>query len=109
MEVQDVEFAVVALATNAFEHLHMQCIGIAHRTIEAQRLRPASIEPGGRVGIAARKKRDVVPLRDELFGQPVHDTFSTAVELRRDSFSQWSHLRDAHLHISHVGSEGLAT
>ena len=44
MEVQEVEFLVVALLPDALQHHHVQRVGIADRAVEAQRLRPGRIK-----------------------------------------------------------------
>ncbi len=42
--MQNVEFVVVTFPPYALEHFHMQCVGIADRAIEPQRLRPSGVE-----------------------------------------------------------------
>ena len=44
MEVQKVELLVVTFLPHALQHHHVQRVGIAHRAIEPQRLRPCRIK-----------------------------------------------------------------
>ena len=96
MEVQEVEFLVVAFLPHALQHHHVQRVGIAHRSVEAQRLRPGRVEFRRGLRIAAGEQRDVVSERDQFLGQPVHHPFGAAIKLGGDSLRQRSNLRDAH-------------
>ena len=60
MEVQEVEFLVVAFLPHALQHHHVQRVGVADRAVEAQRLRPGRVEFRRGLGIAAGEQRDVV-------------------------------------------------
>ena len=97
MEVEEVEFLVVAFPADPFQHHHVQGVRIAHGAIEPQGFRPCRIEPGRGMRIAAGEKRHVVTQRDEFLCQPVNHTFSAAIQFRRNSLRQRSNLRDAHL------------
>ncbi|OIQ64093.1 hypothetical protein GALL_543600 [mine drainage metagenome] len=44
VEMQKVEFLIVALLPNAFQHHHMQRVGIADGSVEAERLRPSRVK-----------------------------------------------------------------
>ena len=44
MEVQEVELLVVAFLPHALQHHHVQRVGIADRSVEAQRLRPGRVK-----------------------------------------------------------------
>jgi len=44
MEVQKVEFFIVAFLSYALQHHHMQRVGIADGSVEAQRLRPCRVK-----------------------------------------------------------------
>ena len=44
MKVQKIELFIVAFLPHALQHHHMQCIGIPHRAVEAQRFRPRCVE-----------------------------------------------------------------
>jgi hypothetical protein len=44
MEVQEIELLVVTFPPDALKHHHVQCVGIADRSIEAQRLWPCRVE-----------------------------------------------------------------
>jgi len=44
--MQKVEFLVVTFLPDAFQHHHMQRIGISDRSVEAQGLRPCRVKFG---------------------------------------------------------------
>jgi hypothetical protein len=48
------------------------------------------------LGIAARKKRDLMAERDQLVNQPGDHPLGAAIEFRRDAFGQGSELSDTH-------------
>ena len=100
MEVEEVEFFVVTFLADPFQHHHVQRVGIADRSVEAQRLRPGRVEFRRGLGIAAGEQGDVVSQCDEFFGQPVHDPFGAAVQFGGNSLRQRGNLRDAHSLVS---------
>jgi hypothetical protein len=100
MEVQEVEFLIVAFLPHALQHHHVQRVGIADGSVEAQRLRPGRIEFCRRLRVAAGEQRDVVSQRYEFLGQPVHHPFGAAVEFGWNSLRQRRDLRDAHFSVS---------
>src|SRR3954467_3879629 len=103
--MQHVELVVVASLPDALEHFHMQRIGITNRSVKAQRFRPAGVQFGGGLRVAAGEQRDLVSLGDELLSQPMDDAFSATIKLGWDGFSQRSHLRNAHRYISCMAGE----
>src|SRR4051812_48978788 len=102
VEMQEVEFLIVASLSNVFEHDHVQGVGIPHRSVQPQRFRPCRAELCRGLRIAAGEQRDVVPEGNELFGQPVNDPLSASIELRWHSLRQRSNLRNAHLIVSYL-------
>ena len=98
--MQEVEFLVVAFLPHALQHHHVQRVGIAHRAVEPQRLRPGRIEFRRGLGIAAGEQGNVVSQRHQFLGQPVHDPFGAAIQFGRNGLRQWGNLRDAHLTVS---------
>src|SRR5579871_6437681 len=94
MEMQEVESA--GLAAYLLEHRDVQCVGIADRAVESQRAGPARLQLRRGSRVTACKQRDVVTERDQLFDQPVHDPFGSAIKFRWNRLGQWSDLRDAH-------------
>ena len=98
--MQEVEFLVVTFPPHPFQHHHMQRVGIAHRAVEAQRLRPGRVKFRRGLGIAAGEQRDVVSQRHQFLGQPVHHPFGAAIKFGWNSLRQRSNLRDAHLTVS---------
>src|SRR4051812_848274 len=90
VKMQEVEFA--GLAADLLEHRDMQRVGIADRTVEAQRARPVGLQFRRGLRVSAGKQRDVVTERDELFDEPVYDAFGSAVELGRNRLGQGSDL-----------------
>ena len=42
--MQEVEFLIVAFLPDALQHHHVQRVGIAHRSVEPQCLRPGRIK-----------------------------------------------------------------
>ena len=97
MKVQEVELFIVAFLQYALQHHHVQRVGIAHRSVKAQRLRPSRVQLCGGLGIAAGKQGDVVPQCHEFLGQPVYHPLGSAIKPGRNRLRQWSNLRDAHL------------
>ena len=63
MEVQEVEFLVVTFLADAFQHHHVQRIGVANRAVETQRLRPGRVEFRRGPRIAAGEQGDVMSQR----------------------------------------------
>ena len=100
MEVQEVEFLVVAFLPHPLQHHHVQRVGVADRSVEAQRLRPGRVQFRGGLGIAAGKQRDVVSQCHQFLGQPVHYPLGAAIQFGGNSLRQRGNLRDAHLTVS---------
>src|ERR1700761_6270776 len=100
MAMQNIEVASAAI--NLLQHHHMQRVGISDGTVEAQSSWPHSLELRRRRRIATGKQRNLVAERDQLFGEPGHDSLGAAVKLRRNSFSQRRNLCDLHLSLSHL-------
>ena len=96
MEVQKVEFLIVAFLSYALQHHHMQRVGIANGPVEAQRLRPCRVKFRRGLGIAAGEQRDIISQRYQFLGQPVYHPFGATIKLRGYSLRQRSNLRDAH-------------
>src|SRR5262249_21759250 len=108
MEVEEIELLVIAFPAHPLEHDHMQRIGITHRAVEAQRLRPRRLQSARGLRGAAGEQCDVVPERDEFLGQPVHHPLGAAIKLGWNSLRQRSNLRDAHLTTSFYRHEWAA-
>ena len=94
MEVQDIE--LLCLSTHALQHGHVQRVGVAHRAVETQRLRPHRLELCRRPGIPAREQRDVMAERDQLLGQPGDHPFGAAIQPGRNRLGQRRYLRNMH-------------
>ena len=102
MEVQKVEFLIVAFLSYAFQHHHMQRVGIANGSVEAQRLWPCRVKFRRGLGIAAGEQRDIISKRYQFLGQPVYHPFGATIQFGGNSLRQRGNLRNAHLHISFV-------
>jgi hypothetical protein len=96
MEMQEVEFLVVAFAPDPLQHHHVKRVRIAHRAVEAQGLGPRCIEFRRSLGVTAGEQRDVVSQCDKFLGQPVDHPFGSAIQFGWNSLRQRSNLRDAH-------------
>ena len=94
MEVQDVE--VGGPLPDAVEHQHVIGNRIAHAGVEAQSLRHAGHEFGGRDRIPAGKQRDVMAERHQFLGQVGDDPLGAAVKPWGNAFDQRRDLRDFH-------------
>ena len=100
MKVQKIELFIIAFLPYALQHHHMQCIGIPHRAVEAQRFRPHGVEFRRGAGIAAGKQRDIVTQCHEFLRQPVHHPLGAAIKFGGNSLRQRGDLRDAHICVS---------
>src|SRR4030081_2737763 len=72
VKMQKVELFIVAFLSYAFQHHHMQGIGIPNRSVEAKGLGPCSFKSRRGLGITAGEQRDVVSQRYQFLGQPVY-------------------------------------
>src|SRR5579871_4100825 len=100
MEMEEVEFLIVAFLPDAFQHDHVKCIGIADRSVKAQCSRPRCVKFGAGARIAAGKKRDLVSECDKFLGQPMYHPLGSAIKPGWNRLRQRSYLRDAHLRLS---------
>jgi len=82
MEVQKVEFFIVTFSSYALQHHHMQRVGIADGSVEAQCPRPRRVKFRRGLGIAAGEQRDIVSQRYQFLGEPVYHPFGATIKLR---------------------------
>ena len=93
MKMQDVEFE--RRSTNFLELLHVVRQRVVHLR-QPERLRSASNQFRGGFRIAAGEERHLMSLPHQFLGQIGNDPFSSAIELRRNTFHQWRNLGDFH-------------
>src|SRR5215470_1701468 len=95
MEMKEIEF--VRSPPHPLQHQHMQCVGISHRSVQAQRPRPRRLKPCRGARVRAGVQCDIMSEGNEFLGQPINDPLSSAIQLRRDGFGQRRNLSDLHL------------
>src|SRR5437762_5553859 len=81
---------------NLLQLHHVVGHGFAAFRIEPQGPRAGGDQLRLRRGVAARKKRNFMPLRHQRFRKIRYDPLGSAVDLRRYAFKQWRNLRDSH-------------
>ena len=99
MKDVDVEVEYIELigpSADLVQHDHVIGQGIPHRKIQAQGHITATNKPGRCFGVAASKKRDVMPLADEFLGQERNDTLGASIKLRRHALVKGSNLGNPH-------------
>src|SRR5258708_3577272 len=97
MQLVEVEVQHVELRghfTDLVQHGHVVGKGIAHASIEAQRLRAASNELCAREGVAAGEQSYTMPLGDEFLGKIGDYSFGAAVESRWHTLDERCDLSD---------------
>src|SRR5215831_4733573 len=94
MEMQDVE----SCGETLYLFQHCQVIGdmLANPRIEPKGSLTTCHQPSGRLGIAARKKSDVMPLPHQFLGEVGDDAFGAAIEARGHAFDEGSDLSYFH-------------
>jgi hypothetical protein len=94
VEVQYIE--LISPPADFVQHDHVIGQGIPHRRIEAQGDITATNKPGRCFGVAAGKKRNIMPLADEFLGQERNDTLGASIKLRRHALVKGSNLGNPH-------------
>jgi hypothetical protein len=100
MEMQDVEF--VGAPCDLIQHHDVVGRHVSHRGIETQGHLRAGHQLGRCHRIAAREKRDLVPLVHEFLGQVRDDALHATVQSRRATLCKGSDLGDLHCAVPNV-------
>src|SRR5262245_24571197 len=74
----------------------MQRVGIADRSVKAERSRPKGVELCRRAGVSACKQRYIVTERNQFLNEPINNPLRSAIELGRNGFGQRGNLGNQH-------------